>query len=407
MVHPVGLAAVIAAALVLVPVAGPRAVAAEAAPIPVAAGVSYELIGHWDVARLNTILSEDAPKTFGVTIAYTPAANGVDLYRVTYESVVPERGNRPITATGLLAIPDTGATTLPLVSYQHGTVYGKEDVPSYPDNSSETQLMIAQFAGQGYALVGADYFGMGASKEPEGYGVKASHQQATFDMLAAGRAVLASRGISAPKLFLGGWSQGGYVTMCFLERLEKSGVAVTAAATASGPSDLFSFLSGFIDFPRENDASWINILYVLSSFSFENYYGMPGLARAFITEDYYEAARKIYTRESSDLSALPTDLRKLIRPEYFEPSFFAASAYGRIAAASDAFRWIIKTPLRSYYGESDEVVSVGLATLARNYQQGIGGGNMVVDAISTGKTDHRGTFATAVAVWKTWYDTLK
>ncbi|MBZ9934776.1 alpha/beta hydrolase [Mesorhizobium sp. BR1-1-16] len=405
MFRPSRRVAVLAALVALFAAPSIKAHAEDA--VPVSAGVTYEPIGHWDAAKLNEILTIDAPKVFGVSVTYTPAVNGVLLYRVTYHSVVPERGNKPIVATGLLAIPDTETKSVPLVSYQHGTVYGKEDVPSYPDNSSETQLMLAQFAGQGYALIGADYFGMGASKEPEGYGVKGSHQQATFDMLMASRAVLGSMGISTSKLFLGGWSQGGYVTMAFLEKLEKSGVEVTAASTASGPADLYSFLSGFLDFPRENDASWISILYVLSSFSFEHYYGMPGLARSFISEDYYEAARKIYERESSDISALPTDLKKLIRPEYFNPSFFAESAYGRIAAASDAFRWIIKTPVRSYYGESDEVVSVGLAKLAMNYQQGIGGGNIAVEAISTGKTDHRGTFATAVAQWKIWFDSLK
>ena len=67
---------------------------------------------------------------------------------------------------------------------------------------------------------------------------------------------------------------------------------------------------------------------------------------------------------------------------------------------------IIKTPVHNYYGEADEVVSVGLARLALNYQQGIGGGNDKVEAISTGPTDHRGTFATAVALWKNWFDRL-
>jgi hypothetical protein len=31
---------------------------------------------------------------------------------------------------------------------------------------------------------------------------------------------------------------------------------------------------------------------------------------------------------------------------------------------------------------------------------------MQVDAISTGETDHRGTFATAAPQWKIWFDGL-
>ena len=72
-------------------------------------------------------------------------------------------------------------------------------------------------------VVGADYSGIGSSDEPEGYVVKASHRQATYDLLIASRAVVDHMGVSTPKLFLGGWSQGGFVTMGFLEKLEDFG----------------------------------------------------------------------------------------------------------------------------------------------------------------------------------------
>lgn len=382
--------------------------AASAAPIAVSSGVSYEEIGVWSADRLNQVLTADAPKFFNIAVTYPPAKNAVRLYRVSYDSVVPERGNKPIKATGLLAIPDTGATSFPLLSYQHGTVYLKTQVPSVPEQSTETELVLAQFAGQGYVVIGADYFGMGGgSDEPEGYMVKASHQQATFDMLMASRTVLAAMKIETPKLFLGGWSQGGYVTMAFLEKLEQTGVKVDAAATASAPLDVYMVLSGFLDFPRKIDADWVPILFILSSFSFESYYGVPGLARSLLNDEYYEISRKVYERENVDASQIPTEVKKLVRPEYFNPTFFAASAFGRIAAASDAYRWIIRTPVHNYYGEMDEVISVGLGRLAMTYQQAIGAGNPAVEAISTGKTDHRGTFATSVPLWKQWFDGLQ
>ncbi|MDQ0436986.1 pimeloyl-ACP methyl ester carboxylesterase [Kaistia dalseonensis] len=404
MLRRFGILAAFAAAMVIT-IASPGPVrAAEMTSIAVPSGVSYELIGRWDVDKLNQILTVDAPKFFAISVPYTPARNAVRLYRVTYSSVVPEKSNKPIVATGLLAVPETDATSFPLVSYQHGTVYLKTQVPSFPDQSPETQLMIAQFAGQGYVVIGADYFGMGSSTEPEGYGVMASQQQATFDMLRASKAVLDQMKISTSKLFIGGWSEGGFVTMAFLERLEKVGVKVDGAATASGPADIYSLLSGFIDFPRKNDATWVNVLYILSAFSFENYYDIPGLARTVITDEYYDLAKKVYERQQYNASDIPTDLTKLIRQEYFDPDFFANSAYGKIALATQAYRWIIKTPVHNYYGEADEIVSVGLGKLVMNYQQGIGGGNNRVEAISTGPTDHRGTFATAVPLWKKWFD---
>ena len=380
----------------------PKAPATESAVLT--SGVRYEFLARWDTERLNRILQTDFPSFAGTRATYTAARNAVNLYRVSYASVIPERGNLPTIATGLVAVPDTSQLTLPMVSYQHGTVYGKHEVPSYPEQSPETQLMIAQFAGQGYAVIGADYFGLGDSTEPEGYMVKGSHQQASYDMLLAARAVLADLKRRSNKLFLAGWSQGGFVTMAFLEKLEAAGVAVQATATASAPVDVSVALNGFLQFPRANDADWVTSLFILSSFSYENYYGEPGLARSLINPAYYEVSRKAYAREPFYARDVPTDLRKLIRAEYFDPKFFAASAYGRLVAQAQAYRWVIQTPVRNYYGDTDEAISTGLGQLAATYQHAMGAGNIKVEAISTGATTHRGTYAHAVPQWKSWFD---
>ena len=401
------LALVLAGALAAPGAGAQQSAAAPLAPsVEISSTVSYQLVGRLDIDALNTILTVDTPKFFGVDVAYTPATNAVRLYRVTYGSVIPEQGNRPTVASGLLAVPEVEATRLPLVSYQHGTVYGKEQVPSFADQSPETQLMIAQFAGQGYLLIGADYFGLGTSAEPEGYMVKASHQQATQDMLAAGRAVIAHLGLADDGLYLGGWSQGGFVTLAMLERLEKSGTPVKATATASAPIDVFAALNGFLSYPRANDADWVNSLFILSAFSFENYYGVPGLARSLIKDEHYEMARKAYAREPVDPTKIPTDLHQLLNAEYFDARFFAASAYGRLVAETQVYRWLYQTPVRTYYGEADEAIATGLGRLAMTYQQAMGAGNAKVEAVTTGPTSHRGTFASAVPEWKIWFDSL-
>jgi len=393
-------------ALAVLPFATIAPAQAQEKPQAVASGVTYELIGRWDVERLNKILAKDTPAFSGIAVTYTPAQTAVRLYRVTYPSAIPERGNKPTVASGLIALPDTSKAgdKLAMVSYQHGTVYGRQEVPSFPEQSPETQLMIAQFAGQGYALIGADYFGLGTSQEPEGYMVKQSHQQATYDMLMASRAVLAQMQIETPRLYLAGWSQGGFVTMAMLEKLEAAGVEVKGAATASAPLDVYATLSGFLNFPRKNDALWVQSLFILSAFSFENYYGMPGLARSVLKDEAYEISRKIYDREPINAEDVPTDLHKVVREQYFDPQFFANSAYGKLTMETQGYRWLIKSPVRNYYGETDEAITVGIGRMAMTYAQAMGAGNPKVVAISTGPTSHRGTFATAVPQWKAWFD---
>lgn len=375
-----------------------------AAPRRLGGGIAYRAIGRWDVARLDRILTVDTPAFAGIPVTYTPARNAVALYRVTYPSVAPERGNRPVVLSGLLAVPETAVAALPLVSYQHGTVYLKEEVPSFPEKSPETQLMIAQFAGQGYALVGADYIGMGESAEPQGYMVKASHQQATADLLPAAEAVLADLGRRSAGLCIAGWSQGGYVTMAMLERLERIGVPVRAAATASAPADLWLGLSAPLLFPRPNDAAWLTTIYLLAAFSYEAYYGVPGLARSVIRPEAYEVARRAYNQEPFDPAQVPTALKALINDAYFDAGFFADSAFGRLLVANEAYRWAIRTPVRNYYGQADEAVRPGLARLPMEYHRALGGDR--VEAVRTGGDTHRGTFARAVPQWKAWFDSL-
>ncbi|WP_442864977.1 hypothetical protein [Bosea sp. NBC_00550] len=102
-------------------VAAPTAsTAQESQLVPVTSGVQYQLIDRWDVDRLNHILKVDTPTFAGIPVTYSPATNAVRLYRVTYPSVIPERDNKPIVATGLLAIPDISGTSFPVISYQHG-----------------------------------------------------------------------------------------------------------------------------------------------------------------------------------------------------------------------------------------------------------------------------------------------
>ena len=356
---------------------------------------------------MNTIQNKEIPAIIGTTVNYIAPKNAVKLYRVEYTSIVPEQNNRPTVTSGLIAIPVTGAKAMPMVSYQHGTVYGKDEVPSFPDESFETRLMIAQFAGQGYIVIGADYFGMGTSKEKDSYMVMGSQVQACYDMYEASKVILAKEGISSTDFFITGWSQGAVITMGFLEKLEASGVKVKAAGTASAQCDGYIMTSGFLNFPRKIDAPWVTTMFILTAFSYEEYYQIPGLARGLFTDEQYEICKRLYLKDSTlGFQEVPTDLHKLIRPEYFNPQYYKESAYGRLIAELHPYKWVIKTPLHMYYGDVDECLSIGLARMPFEYQKAIGNNNVVV--YSAGQdANHRITYGRTVPEWKTWFDSMK
>ena len=71
-------------------------------------------------------------------------------------------------------------------------------------------------------------------------------------------------------------------------------VALSGSATASAPADPWVALNGFLNFPRPIDAPWITTLFILSAFSFENYYGVPGLARSILKPEHYDLCLRAY-----------------------------------------------------------------------------------------------------------------
>lgn len=385
----------------------PSLAAGEAPEIAVPSGVKYQLIGTYDVERLNKILTTELSEFSAYRATFLQARHAVKLYRVTYPSIIPERSNRPTVASGLIAIPDGASGTLPLVSYQHGTVFSRTEVPSQPDESMETRLILAQFAAQGYIVVAADYFGKGISTETDGYLVMASAQQACLDMLFAARAVLSDLSLDSGPLFLSGWSQGAWNTMIFLRKLESVDIPVTAAVTASCPNDLFVLVNRWLHASTENDASFLPGLIALQLNAYEEYYQLPGLAQSAIKPEYLSTARDLYLNKLDWTQAsakLPARLPDMLREDFIASGSAANGRYWQILQDNQPWRWRAKTPLRTYYGISDEVVPPYVATLPVDYQKSMSGADTVGVEVSGENANHRGTFVHAVAEQKKWFD---
>ncbi len=375
-------------------------------PMQLSPDVQIQYLDTFDVATMGEILHKEAPTYLGGALSFTEPRNAVDLYLVTYSSVVPEQNNRPTLASGVLAVPATGATTMPLITYQHGTLYGTMAPPSDHRQCFETRLMVSQFASQGYAVIAADYFGFGVSEEKDSFIVLNSQVQAAYDMYRAALTVFHKGGISISKVFSSGWSQGGVITMAFLERLESLGVPVSAVGTAAAQCDGFVMTNGFLSHPRAIDAPWVTTMFILTAFAFEEYYQIPGLSRGVFTDEQYDLARRVYLKDPTvSENDFPLNLHTLIRPEYFDPAYYAQSTYGKLVLNMHPYRWDIKTPVRMYYGDVDESLSIGLARLPMDWQKAMG--NTKVEAISVGADgNHRLTFGRAVPQWKTWFDAM-
>jgi hypothetical protein len=334
--------------------------------------------------------------------------NKLTLYKLTYQTAVPEQNNRPTVATGLIAIPDVVKEDMPMISYQHGTVFGKEDVPSSIENSMEMKLILAQFGGQGYICMGADYIGLGDSKEPNSYFAMKATEAACMDMYTAANQFLKQKQVKTGPFFTMGWSQGGYNNMVFLRALERSGISVKASATAAGPTDLNFFINRGLFNPRPFDAIFTPASFSNLLFCFENYYKIPGLAASVIRPKFYTLAKDFFDFKIGFLEFLTKttgNINDFVKPEFVEDMKLGRGKVFQILHESEAYRWVSATPLRAYYGMHDEAVPEYVAKLAVEYQSYLGKQNG--ETFNAGeKADHRDTYIHALIEVKPWFDTF-
>lgn len=382
---------------------------------PALSSATAELIGTYDLDRLRHIVGEELnefmqastqPATYRGKLDAPKYA--VKLYRLTYRSTIPEQDNRPTIASGLVAVPDVPAGVLPTVSYQHGTVFDRTWVPSFPDNSSETRIMVAQFAAQGYVVIAADYFGRGLSDLPDSYLVRDSTRQCVFDFYQNARDFLATQGITIGHFFVSGWSQGGWVSMQFLHKLQCCGVPVSAAAVASAPVDIYLTVSRWMNGWQPIDAAYIPGAYTLHLMAQEYYLQQQGLAELAIKPEYLEAARKFYRGNISwdEFAGMtPDKLPDYINPDFRRSGYTGDTLYWKTLQANNAYRWHCTVPLRDYHGGKDEVTALYVAQLPSATQAFLGGAPAVsVDAGAD--ADHRGIFVYGVIDQKFWFDTI-
>jgi hypothetical protein len=371
-------------------------------------GIKYQYIGSYDVARLNSILTKDAAAFSEYKITFPAAHYAVKLYRVIYNSVIPELNNKPTIASGLIALPDNGESRMPMISYQHGTVFGKTDVPYYPEESVETRLMIANFASQGYIMIAADNFGKAISNEPDAYQLKASTQQADLDMLLVSREVLKALKIQDGPLFLSGWSMGSWSTLVFLQKLEALNIPVRAVSIACNPTDVFALINHWIHAPSDMDAIWLPGILAVQLNAYALYYDLPGLTQSAIKPEYLQACQDYYQNKigyNEFYSKTPHKTAELLKPEFMATSSLGQSRYWQILQDNNSYRFRSKTVIHCYYGDIDEAIPMYIGTLPAAYEETMGGAKVTV--ISAGKLgDHRGTYKFSMKDEKIWFDQL-
>lgn len=237
--------------------------------------------GSYTVSDLLSVLSGDSDAAQLLKLVFTPACT-VSVYHLQYETVGGQ--GEATTASGALMVPSGADPScqgpLPVVLYAHGTSAAKSyDIAdlssSQGDVNDEAVLMAAVFAARGYIVVAPNYAGYDTSTLPyHPYLVAAQQSHDMMDALTAARSALSAVGASASsKLFITGYSQGGYVALATLSAMQAAGISVTAAGPMSGPYALSAF-GDAIFMGEPNGSAVLNFTFVADSYqhSYGNVY---------------------------------------------------------------------------------------------------------------------------------------
>jgi len=314
-------------------------------------------------------------------LAGIPVAYGVDLYKVRYYT--PDvRGDEHI-ASGLVCIPQDENLRFPLACYQHGTVDGREDVPSSLAGGFQLPLILSAF---GYVSCAADFVGLGDSPGIHPYVHASTQATAGIDLLLAVREM--SEDDDYPpfyisnQLFIGGYSQGGHASMAahkYLETMYPGEFEIAAAAHMSGPYSIsevmIDFTLGDKPYNTVSYLAWVALGYreaypeLLDTFTLEKVFKAEYIddIKAFRDEEIGrgELNDRISNRLIADYGAvLPREmlLENVLNSILSDPEYPLNQAF----MDNDIYNWAPQSPTNLYYCEGDDQVSFENAILAAN-----------------------------------------
>ena len=195
----------------------------------------------------------------------------VDIFSITYHSTYKGAG---IEASGLVILPKT-TQPVGMLSFQHGTIVLHDDAPSNFSASDPNALLYGAVSSSGFIGVIPDYLGFGASSDIlHPYYIEVYAASAVVDMLKAARELAEEKKVQFNgRLFLAGYSEGGYATMAAHKAIEAApveGFELIASFAAAGGYDITGMQS-----------------YLLGLTTYDEPYYLAYLARAYqLTYDF-------------------------------------------------------------------------------------------------------------------------
>ncbi|MFZ6000069.1 MAG: alpha/beta hydrolase family protein [Bacteroidota bacterium] len=336
-------------------------------------------------------------KTFlgagGIQLDLSQLKYDVDIYKITYKTKYKEQD---ITASALVTLPKT-TEPVGMLSFQHGTIAANSQAPTSLALSSTELILYSAMASPGFISVVPDFIGFGSSKNVmHPYYVESLTASAIIDALKAARELAANNKVSFNgKLFLAGYSQGGYATMATHKEIETNGLngfELVASFPSSGGYDVKAMQEYFFGLDTYEQPFFLAFVAQAYKTSFD--WSQP--LTDFFNEPYASRIPGLFdTSKSGDQinAQLTTNIKTLVSADILA-NINTSARYKYIV---DAFNenslvdWTPKVKMFMYHGDAD--ITVPYQNSVITYQKLIANGasnSTVTFTTLPGKTHYTG-----------------
>ncbi len=339
---------------------------------------------------LNPLAANDWTKFltyFGDIIDH--ATYDIELHKMQYPSRRADGSS--VQLSGLLILPrnaDGTKPSVPILMYQHATEPYRPKAPSQflvpgndPLNYPEV-VFAAAMAMTGYAVALPDYQGLGDNTDPQPFVHAQTLAGEVVDMLRATRDTINGSSSTCTwggKLFLMGYSEGGFVTLAAARELQLNSAAeftVTAAAPLSGPHDLSGTMRNVI----LADTTYKDPYFVpLVLSSYHSIYQDSRLAPDYTMISPYSSTLPPLLTGGSTEEAINTamgmsynpviliEAKSVLTPQFIADLQNSGSAVCGDLQQNDTYRgWTPNMPVRMLHNPNDDLVPFANSQVAFN-----------------------------------------
>lgn len=334
----------------------------------------------------------------------------VDTYSLRYNT--KNANNANTVASGIIMIPvNTGCNSFPLLSFNHGTVLHKDEVPSKIYNLN---LEYYYFATQGYVVTSPDYIGLGINPGFHPYCHSASEAKCTIDLIRAAREFMAATSNTLDgKVFITGYSQGGHAAMATLKSIQENSLTaefnVVAGAPMSGPYSLSLEQSRSIGYNYNYNAFTPFIIN-----SYQNVYGnLYGAINAYY-DSPYDVNIPPYLTGASTFSALNSILpinaygfmQDSVINNFIPDTITYSHPLRKDLKLNDNYSWKPNMPMRLLYCSGDDIVRPSNTKMA--YDTMIAKGALNVTKINvSAASNHTDCEIPALMNARAWFNSFR